>query len=55
MDKRVEFKEHERSISARPVQLETSTQEATLLYKVLSKLLSISIPTWTHAPSHVYM
>ena len=31
-----EFKVHERSILVRPVQLETSTQEATLLYNVLS-------------------
>ena len=34
MDKRIEFKEHERSILARPVHPETGTQEATLLYNV---------------------
>jgi len=53
MDKRIEFKEHERSILVRPVQLEKSTQKATLLYNMLSKLLGISIPTWTHALSYV--
>ena len=51
MDKRIEFKEHERSLLVRSVQLEANTQEATLLYNVLSKLLGISIPTWTLRPT----